>query len=140
MTCGIYLISFRKTRKVYIGQSMDIRTRYLQHLRSFRNGTASDKLLKAYQQYKRSSVILLEECKESELNTLEQYYIDKYSSIDHGLNTNTVRKTVLPNDRYKLITLDEAKLDPRKYLYPFLVNTPINKAELQSYNEEMYST
>jgi predicted GIY-YIG superfamily endonuclease len=51
MTIGIYRLIFPNTDKCYIGQSVNIERRYLQHLRDMEKGTAARKMQHAYSIY-----------------------------------------------------------------------------------------
>lgn len=89
MTCGIYLLEFDGYSGVYIGQSKDIEVRYKQHLKSFKGGTSSDKLLKAYAEYGNPTIHILTTCSIEELDDLEKEAILLYDSVECGLNTRS---------------------------------------------------
>lgn len=86
MTCGIYILNFNGTSKVYVGQSQNIETRYLQHLVSMKNGTANTKLLEAYQLYGAPTYTIVAECSIGELGSLEEEAIDIWDSVSNGFN------------------------------------------------------
>ena len=79
MTCGIYKIENLINGKVYIGQSIEIERRWQKHL------NANDDFLihKALRKYgkKNFSFTILEECKQSELDQREQYWINSFQSL-----------------------------------------------------------
>lgn len=87
--CGIYKIENRVNHKVYIGQSIDIETRWSAHRRC---GKYHDKenyfLYQAINKYGIDSFdfTILEECNECNLDEKEIYYIQKYDSYKHGYN------------------------------------------------------
>lgn len=91
MACGIYKLNFPNTNLVYIGQSKNISRRYSHHLSHFRKLDVTrvdlSKLEWAYVQYGNPTYEVLLECKESELNYNEIYFISLYSSYDKGLNS-----------------------------------------------------
>lgn len=87
MTCGIYLLKFIGTDKIYVGQGLDIEDRYLSHLRSLRKGTASVKMLEAYKTYGVPIQELLLECTEEELDRNENEAIVIFNAVDNGFNT-----------------------------------------------------
>lgn len=89
MTIGIYKLNFTGTDKAYIGQcSTDIeKIRYKQHLRSFKNGTASKKLQEAYNTYGSPTIEILCECTEEELDKTENEAIEIFNSVNKGFNT-----------------------------------------------------
>lgn len=83
---GIYKIENKITKKVYIGQSTNILSRWRAHKSSAYN--LSDcgykyPLYRAIRKYglKNFSFQILEECLVSDLNNREKYYIEKYSSL-----------------------------------------------------------
>lgn len=89
MTCGIYILNFDNTNKVYIGQSVCIEKRYSQHLLSFRNNTASPKLLEGVSKYGIPSYTILLECDLHELDENEEAAISVWDSVINGFNTYT---------------------------------------------------
>lgn len=88
--CGIYKITDLTTGKAYIGQSVDIKERFRQHIKStLTYGKSSNKL---YQTMQKSGVHnftfeILEEVSRAELNERETYWINFYKTKDFGLNT-----------------------------------------------------
>lgn len=85
MSCGIYKIENLLNHKVYIGQSINIETRFKKHQ------SAKDNFLihKAIQKYGKEnfSYEIIELCSQEQLNEKEIYWIDKYQScILNGLN------------------------------------------------------
>ena len=74
MTCGIYKLDFNGIC-VYIGQSIDIETRYSTHLRLLRSGNHTKQLLDAYNKYGLPRLKILKECHKHYLDTLESVYI-----------------------------------------------------------------
>lgn len=87
MTIGIYRLIFPNTDKCYIGQSVNIERRYMQHLRSFELGTASTKLQNAYNVYGKPKLdILLDDIDLSELDSCENEAIEIFDSFNSGFN------------------------------------------------------
>lgn len=85
LTCGIYKIENKVNKKVYIGQSIEIERRWQKHL----NAKDDFVIHKAIQKYGKNcfSFSILEECKLSELNEKEKYWIDQYNSlVPNGYN------------------------------------------------------
>ena len=84
--CGIYKIT-SPTNKVYIGQSIDIRKRWL----SYKN-LSCEKQRKLYNSFKKHGVDnhkfkVIHKCDIDELNIFEKFYIDMYTSASRrGLN------------------------------------------------------
>jgi len=86
MTIGIYRLIFNGTDKTYIGQSVRIEVRYLEHLRSIKNGSANTKLLEANKLYGKPELDIILECPIEELDTLEDEAIEIFNSVDNGFN------------------------------------------------------
>lgn len=88
--CGIYRITDLTTGKSYIGQSVDIKERFRQHIKSaLTYGKATNKL---YSTMQKSGVHnftfeILEEVPRENLNERETYWIEFYKTKDFGLNT-----------------------------------------------------
>lgn len=87
MTCGIYLLKFNGTNKVYIGQSINIESRYKSHLVTLRANKSSRKLLDAYNEYGTPILDILLECDEHQLNENENLAIEIFNSVAAGFNT-----------------------------------------------------
>lgn len=83
---GIYCIENTITSKKYIGQAVDIKQRWKQHL------NCSDKrdLYKDMKMYGTMNFkfYILEECNPRLLDEKEVYYIDLYDTYKHGYNSN----------------------------------------------------
>lgn len=81
---GIYKVTNKVNGKVYIGQSVDIGRRWRQHM------TAEDDIYfhKAIQKYGVENFIweVIEQCKKSELDERESYWIEYYDSFNKGYN------------------------------------------------------
>jgi len=90
--CGIYKITNIKTKECYIGQAVDIASRWKQHAKCGLgiDTPPANKLYKAIQEYGiwNFSWEFLEECSSKDLNEKEKYYIDLYKSKDYGYNSN----------------------------------------------------
>lgn len=87
MPCGIYIIRFNNTDKVYIGQSKAVEARILQHLSKLRNGKSPAKLQDAYNQYGIKDYETLIECEPPELDSLEKEAIEIFDSFNNGFNS-----------------------------------------------------
>lgn len=89
---GIYKITNQKTGECYIGQAVDIASRWKNHAKAGLgiDTPSGNKLYKAIQEYGiwNFSWELLEECPSAELNEKEKYYIDLYQSYEYGMNSN----------------------------------------------------
>ena len=89
--CGIYKITNKATGEVYIGQSVDIATRWKNHIKCGLgiDASATNTL---YNNMQSTGVWnftfeLLQKCERSKLNEKERFWIDMYSSNKVGLNT-----------------------------------------------------
>lgn len=86
MTCGIYLLSFKNTHKVYVGKSIHIEKRYNEHLRDLKNNTHTNKLLSAYNSFGIPELEIIEVCAESDLSSREEYHIKLWNAVSDGFN------------------------------------------------------
>lgn len=87
VTCGIYLLRFSGTERVYVGQSVDIEYRYKKHLQNLRNGKHNYKMLKAYAQYREPSLeIILAELLQEDLAINEKLAFEIFDCVNNGLN------------------------------------------------------
>ena len=87
--CGIYKITNLQNEQSYIGQSVDIKERFRQHIKAaLTNGAATNKL---YQQMKEFgpenfTFEILETVSKDKLNDREAYWIDFYKTKNYGMN------------------------------------------------------
>lgn len=84
---GIYKLEFVGTDKCYIGQSRDILKRYSSHKLDMSKQESSKKLNEAYTLYGVPKLVILTECRESDLNIYELETIEIFDSINNGFNT-----------------------------------------------------
>lgn len=90
MTCGIYKLNFNGTDRVYIGQSVNIEKRFIQHKSDMRARRASPKMQEAYKIYGEPiSYNILCEAKIEELDDLEEEAIQIFDSVNNGFNSYT---------------------------------------------------
>ena len=90
--CGIYKIENLINHKVYIGQSIDISGRWLEHQIDLRgNRHQSKHLQNAWNKYgsENFSFEILEKCSKEDLTEREQYWIDFYGGINSKQNYNS---------------------------------------------------
>ncbi len=89
---GIYKITNIKTKECYIGQAVNIKDRWTEHVKCGLgiDTPAGNKLYKAMQDFGlwNFSFEVLEECPRDQLNEKERYYIELYNSYDYGYNSN----------------------------------------------------
>ena len=90
MTCGIYYLSFEKdtSNKKYIGQSIDIHSRYLAHCGMLKLNTHHNyKLYGAYLKYGLPSEYVLEEVVDlSLMNSREVFWVQQLDTYNNGMN------------------------------------------------------
>lgn len=87
--CGIYKITCLTSGKAYIGQSVDIQTRFKDHITAgLSSAPSTNKLYQEMKKYQPSDFLfeILEEVDRSLLNERELYWIDFYKTKDFGLN------------------------------------------------------
>lgn len=90
MTCGIYILKFKGTNQVYVGQSVDIEYRYKKHLQNLKNGKHNYKMLRAYEKYGLPSLeTILDDLTEAELSSNEKLAFQIFNSIDDGFNVSS---------------------------------------------------
>lgn len=87
--CGIYRITCLTTGKSYIGQSVDIRERFRQHIKTALAYTSTTN--KLYQEMKKQGIEnftfeILEKVDRTQLNEREVYWIDFCKTKEFGLN------------------------------------------------------
>ena len=87
---GIYKITNIDNGKCYIGQSVDIRTRFRDHIKAGLGINASNN--KFYTDMKEIGpehfmYEIIEKCPREKLNERERYWIDFFQSADYGFNT-----------------------------------------------------
>ena len=89
--CGIYKITNIKNNRCYIGQAVDVATRFKNHAKCGLgiDTPENNKLYKAMLEDGLWNFTweLLEKCSQKDLNEREKYYIDAYMSKDFGYNT-----------------------------------------------------
>lgn len=88
---GIYKITNKLNNKCYIGQSVDIKIRWLQHIYEGKRNNPQGKLYHAIfnEGIENFSFEVLEECPLDEkiLNEKERYWIEFYNSFEEGYNS-----------------------------------------------------
>lgn len=87
---GIYKITRLKTGEIYIGKSVNVKDRWVQHAKSaFHCGTISHSILHTTMEkdgIENFTWELLEEVPKDKLGDRERYWIDFYDSKNYGLN------------------------------------------------------
>ena len=89
----MWYITNQKTNLIYIGQAVDIATRWKNHAKAGLgiDTPANNKLYKAMAEdgLESFSFELLEECNRQDLNEKERFYINLYQSDQYGYNSNS---------------------------------------------------
>lgn len=82
---GIYKITNKLNNKIYIGQSVNIKRRWQEHIYDNRKNSL---IHLAIQKYGKDNFDfeVIELCEQKELDTKEQYWINYYQSFDKGYN------------------------------------------------------
>lgn len=91
---GIYQIYNKTTNKRYIGSSINIERRWVQHKSALRNNSHHSKHLQnAWNKYGEESFefICLEHCEPDELLFLEREYIEYYNTTNREFGYNTIQ-------------------------------------------------
>lgn len=87
---GIYKITRLKTGEIYVGKSVDVKTRWINHVKTaFGCGTIAHSILHTTMQkdgVENFTFELLEEVPKDKLTEREKYYIQFYDSKKYGLN------------------------------------------------------
>ena len=93
---GIYKITNIKTKECYIGQAVNIKDRWVEHVKYGLgiDTPSGNKLYKAMSDYGlwNFSFEVLEECTREQLNEKEKYYISLYNSYEFGYNSTRGNK------------------------------------------------
>lgn len=87
--CGIYKITNIVNGKVYIGQSINMKARWKDHINSLNRQTSHSILLqRAWDKYKEENFTfeILELCAEDMLDEIERKYIEQYDACNNGYN------------------------------------------------------
>jgi group I intron endonuclease len=102
--CGIYKIT-SPTKRVYIGQSKDIKSRWKSYKRKNQNQKLLNNSLLKYG-YENHTFEIIEECEVEDLNCRERYWQDFYDVLNGGLNcklTNCGEDRVIYSDDLKIL-------------------------------------
>ena len=91
MKCGIYKITNKLNGKIYIGQSVDIKKRWREHIFSslhFENKVHNSPIHLALAKYGKDNFNfeIIEICDKNKLNEKEIYWVDYYKSYKNGYN------------------------------------------------------
>ena len=89
--CGIYCIYTEHDGQIkrYIGQAKDIRDRWSQHIKAVLGVKSEPNKFHNSVKVEDLHFIILEECKQQDLNRRESYYIELFDTVAQGYNTRT---------------------------------------------------
>ena len=151
--CGIYSIENIVNHKKYIGQSVNIKSRWRHHKTDLNSGIHdNDYLQKSWNKYGEQNFEfkILEECSDDKLNERERYYIDLYDTMnrDYGYNlksggqdtnyvTKYVRNKISEGNKKYYEEHPEAKIKNSIKAYKQWSNPEI-KAKIMGENNGMY--
>lgn len=90
---GIYKITNQQTGQSYIGQSVDIKRRWMEHKLPYKRINPTKKIYQAFNQYGIDNFTfeVIEECEVNKLNEREQYWIDYYDCYNNGYNMSRIQ-------------------------------------------------
>lgn len=105
MSIGIYKYQNKKNGKIYIGQSIDIKRRYQQHLTNAKLNPTSSDIDNAinHEGIDNFSFEIIEECLVDELDDREIYWINFYNSYKNGYNRTPGGKSIRGEDHGRAI-------------------------------------
>lgn len=105
--CGIYKITNLINNKIYIGQSVDIYTRWAKY-KSIKY-CHNEHLRNSFLKYGINNFLfeIIEICNEKDLDEEEKYYIQKFNSFEHGYNqTKGGHNNYETKRNYKIVQID----------------------------------
>lgn len=90
--CGVYKITDRLTGEAYVGQSVKVKSRFMEHIKCGIGAMPASNANQLYSAMRRDGVWnfsfeLLAECPKEELDDKERFFIDLYSTDSVGLNS-----------------------------------------------------
>lgn len=98
--CGVYMIKNKVNGKFYIGSSVDIQKRWINHRVDLRNNKHYSSLLQQdWSEYGEDNFefLILEECDVADIKLIrerEQYYLDFYRSYDNNIGYNRYKVSI----------------------------------------------
>jgi len=136
MTCGIYLLKFNNTDKVYVGKSKNIERRYKEHISI--NSYKSIKMKEAINKFGNPYLFILFVCSETDLNNHENYFISLYNSFIDGFNSVQYSQNIFTLKGEKHI---QAIYPKAKYIEIFnlLVDSNLTYEDISSITNTKYS-
>ena len=126
MSCGIYKIENLINHKKYIGQSVDIKRRWINHkVDSKKEQFSKYPLYKAFKKYgiQNFQFTVIEECSKNQLNQKQKYWISYFDSYNNGYNQTTGGDGSTNN----VIKLTKQNIQE---IYDLLINTNIPQYQI----------
>lgn len=138
--CGIYLIRNLVNNKIYVGQAVNVRRRWLEHLRAgqpeiYSNAHERDlrtAIHLAIQKYgiENFSISILEKCERNELNEKEIYWIKTLKSNDKKIGYNLTsggETSGIKGEQHGMSKLTQEQVDQ---IYELLKHSNLNLDEI----------
>lgn len=94
MKSGIYMITCKKTKKIYIGLSKDMKGRFQTHLYHLKNGKHANIFMqRIYEEYGKEAFkfTILERCPEDQMHERELFWMNHYDSTNPEKGFNIQR-------------------------------------------------
>ena len=136
---GIYKITNKNTGEIYIGQASNIERRFSEHKQARRQTIDNYINVLGVENFEFE---IVEECEENKLDELEQYYINKFDSINSGYNwqqggfNNSIGsgngRAKLTEEDVKMIRTAYANHEKPKDIFALLETTGISYSSFQS--------
>lgn len=124
MSCGIYKITNQINQKCYIGQSINIESRWVHH-KNYNKKYSKYPLYLAFKKYgiNNFSFEIIEECLPEELDEKEQFYIKYYNSYKNGYNQDEGGQGRVNSS----VKLSQEDIDN---IYNLLLNSNLSQGEI----------
>ena len=125
MSCGIYRIVNNINQHCYIGQSINIESRWVHH-KNYPKQSSHYPLYQAFEKYgiENFTFEIIEECPSNELDEKEIYWIQYYNSYYNGYNQTTGGKSGNANNIIRISKEDIL------IIYDLLQNSNISQKEI----------
>ena len=138
---GIYKIVNKINGKVYVGQSVNMKNRYAQHLNSLRKNEHYNRYLqRSFNKYKEKSFYaeVVEFCEPEELNQKEKYWIKKFKSEYNDYGYNAPYAYII-FDEYDKIKINNTRRKYNKIIFTEEVKSKISNSLKDYYKDSFIS-
>ena len=143
--CGIYKVTNNINQKVYIGQSVDIYSRWNHHKSCCKNKKCHEynsPFYRALRKYGEDNFTfeILEQCDIEELDNKEIKYINQYNSFIHFENSNGYNNSIGGNQgsRFRVKSEEEKRKISENREYKIGADNPLTKPVL--YKNKQYDS